>query len=247
MFEKKGLWQETHEKNLRAHRDKLLWLGLASFFSILIGTLFFIFSDQVFAENTYLDIARATGILVLVSGGLIYARGLKFGEVVRNALIWIGILSFILFLYTYRAEVSRLFYRIGGEVLPGLPVSTSPNEAIIIANQNGHFYVDGRANGERLRFMVDTGASDIVLSPQAAIQIGIDLKNLKFTRQYRTANGIVLGAPYKLKKFAIGPFDFNDIKVSINQVKMSESLLGMSFLRRLQSFEFQGRKLYLRK
>jgi len=112
---------------------------------------------------------------------------------------------------------------------------------------DGHFYLNGKANGKHIRFMIDTGASDITLCPQAASIIGIDLKSLKFTQRYQTANGIGFGAHHWLKSLSIGPFRFSEIKVSINQSEMSESLLGMSFLERLQSFEFRGDKLYLRK
>ena len=131
--------------------------------------------------------------------------------------------------------------------MPGLAIPLSPDEIIISASQNGHFYVNGKANGKRLRFMVDTGASDIMLSPKAASRIGIDLGSLQFNKRYRTANGVGLGASYRLERFSIGPFQFAETKVSINQAEISHSLLGMSFLEQLQSFEFQGDKLYLRK
>ena len=95
--------------------------------------------------------------------------------------------------------------------------------------------------------MIDTGASDITLSPQAASRIRINLKSLQFTQPYRTANGIGLGAPYWIQSFSIGSFGFAETKVSINESELSHSLLGMSFLERLQSFEFRGNKLVLRK
>ena len=201
MSEKKGPWQQTGDKGSRFPLGVFLWLGLFLFISILIGTLFVVFPDQASSEDTYLEITRLVGIMVLVSSGLIYARRIKFGEVVRNASIWIGIVSVLFLGYSYRTELSGIMYRVGGELMPGLAVPSGPNEIIITASQDGHFYVNGKANGKRLRFMVDTGASDIMLSPKAASRIGIDLRNLQFTQRYSTANGIGLGAPYWLERF----------------------------------------------
>ena len=247
MSEKKSRGQQTGNEGSRFPLGVFLWLGLFLFISILIGTLFVVFPDQASSEDTYLEITRLVGIMVLVSSGLIYVRRIKFGEAVRNASIWIGMVSVLFLGYSYRTELSGIMYRVGGELIPGLAVPSSPNEIIITVSQNGHFYVNGKANGKRLRFMVDTGASDIMLSPKAASRIGIDLGNLQFTQRYRTANGIGLGAPYRLERFSIGPFQFAEMKVSMNQAELSNSLLGMSFLEQLQSFEFRGDKLYLRK
>ena len=244
---KKSRGHYTGKKLSRSPLGVFLWLGLFIFISTLIVTLFILFPDQELSEDTYLDIIRLFGIMVLVSSGLMYIKKIKFVEVVRNASIWIGIVSILFLGYSYRTELSGVMSRVGGELIPGLAVTLSPNEIIITASQNGHFYVNGRANGKQLRFLVDTGASNVMLSPKAASRIGIDLGNLQFTERYKTANGIGLGAPYWLERFSIGPFQFVEMKVSINQAELSHSLLGMSFLDQFQSFEFRGDKLYLRK
>jgi aspartyl protease family protein len=102
------------------------------------------------------------------------------------------------------------------------------------------------ANGIPLRFLIDTGASDVVLSPAAARAIGIDMEALRFTRVFNTANGTVRGAPYNLASLKVGPIELANVPVSVNQAEMDVSLLGMTFLNRLESFEFRGRQLYLR-
>ncbi|MBT3978500.1 MAG: TIGR02281 family clan AA aspartic protease [Rhodospirillaceae bacterium] len=104
----------------------------------------------------------------------------------------------------------------------------------------------GSANGARVRFMIDTGASDIVLSPADARAIGIDPATLRYTRVYQTANGLGRGASYRLETLAIGPIEFRDVAVSINQAEMNVSLLGMAFLDRLSTFEISGRRMTLR-
>ena len=248
MSDSKGTWQQREDQGKRYPLGVFLWLGLFLFVGILVWALFVLFPDQASSDDdTYLEIVRLLGILALVSSGLVYARRIKFGEVVRNVSIWTGVAAFLLLGYTYRTELSGIMYRVGGELIPGQAIPSRPNELIITASGDGHFYVNGKANGKRVQFMIDTGASDITLSPQAASRIGINLKSLQFTQRYRTANGIGLGAPYWLKSFSIGSFGFAETKVSINKSELSHSLLGMSFLEHLQSFEFQGNKLYLRK
>jgi aspartyl protease family protein len=132
-------------------------------------------------------------------------------------------------------------------LVPANAVATDDNGLVITASADGHFYVNGRANGQRIRFMIDTGASNITLSPQDASRIGINLSELRFNQRFQTANGVGLGAPYRLDSLSIGSFEFANTRVSVNGADMSTSLLGMSFLERLKSFEFRGSKLYLRR
>ena len=165
----------------------------------------------------------------------------------RDLSIWTGVAAVLLLVYTYRTELGTMLDRVSSELLPGYVASSEENELVIAASSNGHFYANGKANGKRVRFLVDTGASETVLSPQAASRIGVNLTDLKFTNEYETANGIGLGATYRLQTLEIGSFTYRDFKISINKAKMSESLLGISFLKQLRSYEFLDGKLYLRK
>ena len=187
---------------------------------------------------------------------------LSFSSNEGKALAWSAGFLFLYFLYkmpspfdyilaTVVGFIGLAFYTIDAlapeEKIPRQPITLGPNELIITASENGLFYVYGEANGKWLKFMIDTGASCIILSPQAASRIGINLKSLQFTQSFDTANGIGLGAPYWLKSFSIGPLEFAETEVSINKTELSESILGMSFLGRFRSFEFRGNKLFLRK
>ncbi len=69
-------------------------------------------------------------------------------------------------------------------MIPGQTTTSGVGEVMLSASTDGHFCINGRANGKRIRFMIDTGASDITISPQAAQRIGIDLKKLQFTQRY---------------------------------------------------------------
>jgi aspartyl protease family protein len=125
-------------------------------------------------------------------------------------------------------------------------MTRNAKELVITADENGEFVVYGRVDGAPVKFVVDTGATDIVLAPQDAKRLGIDLDGLNFTSQFETANGVGRGAPSTVESLVIGPIRLTHVPVSINQAPMDSSLLGMAFLRQLQSFSVTGRKLTLR-
>ena len=149
--------------------------------------------------------------------------------------------------FTYRPELTEVYNRVVGEVAPAHAINTDQDTLAVTASLDGHYYVFGKANGERIRFLIDTGATDIMLTPQDASRIGIDLERLNYNQQYNTANGTTWGASYRLDSLSIGSFDFADIKVSVNESNSTVSLLGMSFLDRLKSFEFRDSKLYMKR
>jgi len=97
--------------------------------------------------------------------------------------------------------------------------------------------VEALVDGEPVRFLVDTGASDVVLSPADARRIGFDPAQMSFTRTYNTANGLVQGAPVRLGAVEVGPIRIEDVRASVNGADMRRSLLGMSFLSRLGGYE----------
>ena len=96
------------------------------------------------------------------------------------------------------------------------------------------------------RFLVDTGASDIVLDPADAQRLGIDLGSLTFDRPFGSANGIGYGAKTVVGGLSVGPIAFTNVEVAINKTRMGSSLLGMAFLKRLKSYSVSGGKLVLR-
>jgi aspartyl protease family protein len=104
----------------------------------------------------------------------------------------------------------------------------------------------GQVNGQAVRFLVDTGASETVLSPADAKRIGVDTAGLAFDHPSETANGVGYAAPLTADSLAVGTIRFENVPMLVNQAPMSSSLRGMSFLKRLESFKVSGRKLYLK-
>ena len=95
--------------------------------------------------------------------------------------------------------------------------------------------------------LVDTGASTVVLKPADAQTLGVDMSKLRYTVPVQTANGTTYAAHVRLKRISVGAIGFNDVEALVSKPgALKDSLLGMSFLNRLRSYEFSGEFLTLR-
>ncbi|MBT4989236.1 MAG: TIGR02281 family clan AA aspartic protease [Rickettsiales bacterium] len=134
--------------------------------------------------------------------------------------------------------------RIVANLVPGR-AEYNQQEVIFYAASDNHFYVHALVNRHKIEFLLDTGASDIILSKKDASMLGFDLASLKYNKIYYTANGAVRAASVTLDKIIIGDMVFNNIRVSINDGDMHKSLLGMSFLRLFSSYRFESDRVTL--
>ena len=119
-------------------------------------------------------------------------------------------------------------------------------EIEIREQRSGHYLVEGVVNGVDVLFLVDTGASKLTLAPQDAERIGLRPGRRDFTESYLTANGIVRGAPVTLREVRIGQLTVEDVEATVNEAPLHISLLGMSFLGRLDGYEARDGRLILR-
>lgn len=198
------------------------------------------------SEDNMIYAVRLGAILVLVASGILASPRLHLGRVGRDIAVWAAILAGLVAVYGFRAELGMVGDRIMGELEPNRAIEAGGGELTVRRSSDGHFYIHADANGQPVLFLVDTGASSIVLSPQDARRIGINLGGLTFNRRYQTANGTVAGAAVTLDSLSVGPVRFRNVAVSVNGADMSESLLGMSFLDRLSGYEVSGDTLILR-
>jgi aspartyl protease family protein len=128
----------------------------------------------------------------------------------------------------------------------GVMAAASRGSAVIPRDRRGHFQVDGRVDGRRIAFMVDTGASVIALTTADAAALGIHPAQREFSVAMSTANGTVRAAPVRLDMVEIGGVVVRDVAaVVMPDMALSENLLGMSFLSRLRHFEYAEGKLVL--
>jgi len=94
---------------------------------------------------------------------------------------------------------------------------------------------------------VDTGASTVVLKPADAQKLGIDVDRLKYAVPVQTANGTTYAAHVRLRNLTLGRISLDDVEALVAKPgALKENLLGMSFLRRLRSYEVTGDTLTLR-
>lgn len=202
------------------------------------------FPDALDGRDAKIKLVHATLLLsVFVLPSLFY-RQLKAREALKNGAIWLGI-GVILFIgYAYRDEVKSLGQRLAGELIPG-SVQVSGRSNTIRMGRDGHFSVEALIDGVTIIFLIDTGASDVVLSPKDAGRLGFSVANLNYSKTYQTANGQVQGAPVQLGQITIGSIQVGGVKASVNSAAMSRSLLGMSFLERLSRFQIDGNNLTL--
>lgn len=184
-------------------------------------------------------------ILAMLIGGIISRREITIGKTMKYLAIWFGIAAILIAFYSYRYEFSDFKNRITAEINPTKATFNKLSQIIINLSQDGHFYTSVKINGVDVRFMIDTGASDIAISLYDAKRIGINLENLNFDRRYQTANGISFGAGTILQEVEIAGVKFTDLNASVNNGDMGVSLLGMSFLKRMKKYEVFRDKLIL--
>ncbi len=185
-------------------------------------------------------------LLILIAGGFFASRRLNLARALKQLAVWFTIAALLAVAYSFRSEFKLLRDRVMGDLVPGQGYAGSEYAISFRPGRNGHFVVDGLVDGRPVRFLVDTGASLVVLSPDDAARLGFDLDDLVFNRVMNTANGQVLGASVRIARLTIGRIVVADVPAIVNGAPLKQSLLGMSFLERLQSFEFKPDELTLR-
>lgn len=110
---------------------------------------------------------------------------------------------------------------------------------------DGHYYLTLEINDQPVRFVVDTGASDMVLTRKAAAAVGLHPDDLQFVGAARTANGRVQTAPVTLDRVSIGPFLDRRVRAYVNDGEMDTSLLGMDYIDRFDRLEISGGRMTL--
>jgi aspartyl protease family protein len=124
-----------------------------------------------------------------------------------------------------------------------VPVPTSVQAAgrslNIPRDDRGHFTVDGRIDGQRIGFMVDTGASVVALNESSAARFGLRPMPSEYKASVSTANGTIKAAPARLAMVDLGGIIVRDVDAMVlPDEALSENLLGLSFLSKLKRFEY---------
>lgn len=158
------------------------------------------------------------------------------GKSLQQILIWGAIFAALIAAY-------GLWPSIHAALFPRTPL-TSGSRIELSAAQDGHYYVDALVNDSYVTFLIDTGASDIVLSRDDARRIGLNPDQLVFDGMAETANGMVATARATISHMTIGTFEDFALQASVTDSDMKGSLLGMSYLGRFDLL-FVGERLMI--
>jgi aspartyl protease family protein len=228
-------------------RQRLLWIFLTG---LLIAVVVFIIrhSEATLGQLSSGDsvwLVYKIALLVFVGAGvLIMFRG-RFVKALAAALLWIVLGLALVIGYSYRYELHDVADRVMAELVPG-HVITRGRTVEVARTVNGDFDVTAQINGARVAMVLDTGASSVVLTREDAKAAGLPLEVLAYTTNIETANGRTRAAPVTLDRLAIGGLVEHSVAALVAQPgQLKTSLLGMSFLNRLQSWEVRGDRLLL--
>lgn len=187
------------------------------------------------------DIGRLGYLLILgavIGFWFVVQNRRNLGRMLQYALLWglifLGVLAAI-----------GLWSDIRQTVQPTQSVIASQGRIELPRAPNGHYYLNAEVNGAAIRFLVDTGATDIVLSREDAVRVGLDLGDLAYIGRAMTANGEIRTAPVRLDSIALGGIEDRGLRAWVNEGEMGMSLLGMSYLQRYSRIEITGNALIL--
>lgn len=173
----------------------------------------------------------------LVFWGVVQNRD-KLGQKLQYLLVW-G----LIFLGVIAA--AGLWGDIRQTVRPTQAVFAEQGRVELPRAPDGHYYVTLIINDSPIRFVVDTGATGMVLSQSDAGRAGLPLNNLAYLGQAQTANGVVQTAPVVLDRVQLGPFEDRAVNALVNSGAMEKSLLGMTYLQRFDRLEISDGKMVL--
>jgi aspartyl protease family protein len=226
---------------------RLLWILLAILTVVMIVLI--AQQDGTIAGLNQSDLASlVVKIVVIVFVGALVMTLFRerLSHAIESALIWVVIALLLAIGYTYRFELRDVADRVMAELVPGR--AASRGRVVEIARVGGgNFPVVAQVNGARVAMLLDTGASSIVLTQEAAKAAGLPLEVLSYTVNVDTANGRARAAPVTLDSVAVGNIVERQVPALIAQPgQLRTNLLGMSFLNRLEGWEVRGDKLMMR-
>jgi aspartyl protease family protein len=232
-----------------------LWIGLVLL--ALAGIALILRADQGdiagFEPSTFAALTAGIALLIFMGASLAGAYRGRMGQAAKDLFAWICIALALVAGYSFKDEIISITYRIAGELSPPgstITVESTPagERAVRIRRRmDGHFAANVSVNGAGVTMLVDTGASTVVLKQTDARKLGIDTSDLRYSVPVQTANGVAYAARVRLHSVSVGPIVLTQVEALVAQPgTLKESLLGMTFLSKLRSYEFSGDYLTLR-
>lgn len=232
--------------------DRLLWVLLIG----LLAGLVVLVAHHEQGEVAGLGIDQFGALVALGSIGIWIGWGLlsrfngRLAEAVLALLLWLLVALLLAGVYTYREPLNAFGQRLMSQLVPGRALTVSVGGDVTVEIERGaggEFSVWAAVNGASINMLVDTGASSVVLTQEAARAAGLPLEFLRYDVPVDTANGRVKAAAVMLDNIIVGGIVERRVPALVSPPgALGSSLLGMTFLSRLEAFEFRGPRLILR-
>lgn len=191
-------------------------------------------------ENDFSRLIYLSVLVVAILGSVLISRRGAYGKMFRQAGIWL-----LIFMGLVAIVASWQDIRQSGQTMS---FQQSEDSAIIIPKEiDGHFHLTVTINDRPIEFLVDTGASDIVLTRNDAARVGFDPNRLDYWGMANTANGTVRLATIRLETVRLGEFIDKNIRASVNKAPMEKSLLGMRYLSKFRAIEISNDQMILKR
>jgi len=191
-------------------------------------------------ENDFARLIYLSVLVVAILGSVLISRRGAYGKMFRQAGVWLLIFMGLVAIVASWQEIRQ-----SGQTMS---FQQSEDSAIIIPKEiDGHFHLTVTINDRPIEFLVDTGASDIVLTRKDAARVGFDPNRLDYWGMANTANGTVRLAIIRLETVRLGEFIDKNIRASVNKAPMEKSLLGMRYLSKFRAIEISNDQMILKR
>ncbi len=178
-------------------------------------------------------------LLGLMVAGWFFAQNRQnLSKTLQQAILWFFLFAGGVILYGLKDELRF-------QTMPKSAIEIDAGRIAIARSTDRHFYATLKVNDVAISFVIDTGATDMVLSAEDARRIGVDPDALAYIGQAQTANGTVRTARIKLKTVRFAGFQDQNVTAWVNDGEMPGSLLGMSYLSLFSRLEIVGDTLIL--
>ena len=178
-------------------------------------------------------------LLLMVAGWFFMQNRQGLNKTLQQLAVWGMIFVGVAAGYGLWGDISRT------SALPQQSYEAGLGTVTIPRARDGHYYLTAQINDQPVRFVVDTGATDMVLTRADARAVGLDPDTLNYLGRAGTANGEVRTAFVRLDEVRLGEVRDTNVPAVVNQGEMSQSLLGMGYLQRWGRIEIANGELIL--
>ena len=183
-------------------------------------------------------------VAILTLVGMAVVSRAKFhgwSKTAQMAAVWIVIIAMLIAMATYWDDLKNSKFM--ANLIPGNAIENEDGSMSFMRADGGHFFVNTEVNGETIKFLLDTGATNISFSKEDAKKIGVNPDDLVYSRRVYTANGESKAAPFRIKTMKVGSLILTDLQAHVGAGEMNDSLLGMTFLNKMKSYKVEGSRL----